>query len=214
MIIYSLNGKKIYDSQCKTIRGALEEAVANNIDLTGADFRKANLKGASLDGLKAPKSCFWSANLSCADIAGANLTGSDLRNAALDGACFSHTKLKKADLQGAYFSHTILEDTDMGGARISCISFFDCDLRSIQNLADATFVHWGEDEITLDKTPIVIKRLPQNIILTGDVCIRGTEILDWSDLNDDQQAAYSLLKTTMDILHRTGFGEMQKNPYS
>jgi hypothetical protein len=75
-------------------------------------------------------------------------------------------------------------------------------------------VHWGEEEITLDQIPVVIKGFPQNIVLAGDVCIRGTEILDWSNLNDDQQAAYSLLKTTMDILRNVGFGEMQKNSYS
>ncbi len=214
MIIYSIKGKKIYDSKAKTIRGAIEEAVANNIDLTGADLRKANLKNASLDGLKAPKSCFWGANLACADMAGADLDGSDLRNTALGGACLAHTSLQKTDLQGAYFSHTILENANLGGAKISCISFFDCDLRSVGNLRDATFVHWGEEEIELESPPIVIKGLPQNIILAGHACIRGAEILDWGDMDDEQQAAFALLKTTMDILRKYGFGEMQKQTYA
>ena len=214
MIIHSIKGKKLYESKARTIRTTLEEAVANDVDLTGADLRKANLKNASLDGLKAPKSCFWGANLACADMAGADLSGSDLRNTALDGVCLAHTKLCKVDLQGAYFSHTILEDADLQGARISCISFFDCDLRTVRNLCDATYVHWGEEEIELETPPIVIKGLPQNIILTGHACIRGTEILDWSDLDDEQQTAYALLKTTINILRHTGFGEMRKNSYA
>lgn len=205
MIIYSVKGKKLFQSQYKTIRAALEEAVANDINLAGADLRKANLKNASLDGLNAPKSCLWGANLAGADVAGADLTGCDLRSAALEGACLAHTKLCNADMQGAYFSHTILEDADFKNTRISCISFFDCDLRMARNLCDATFMHWGEDEISLETTPIIIKGLPHNIILIGSACIRGTEILHWADLDETQQAAYALLRTTMDVLHATKF---------
>jgi hypothetical protein len=50
--------------------------------------------------------------------------------------------------------------------------------------------------------------------LAGHTCIRGTEVLEWSDLDDDEQAAFALLKTTMDILRKTGFGELQKRSYA
>ncbi|HAV4463426.1 TPA: pentapeptide repeat-containing protein [Acinetobacter baumannii] len=54
-------------------RHALESAIADGANLSGADLRGANLSCADLRGAN-----LSGANLSCADLRGANLSGADL----------------------------------------------------------------------------------------------------------------------------------------
>jgi hypothetical protein len=61
------------------------------VDLTGADFRGANLAGVD----------FFRANLRGVDLAGANLTAADLRHAKLMGADLAHANLTIANLRDA-----------------------------------------------------------------------------------------------------------------
>ena len=70
-------------------------------NLSGADLRGANLRGANLSG---------------ADLRGANLRGADLREADLRGAYLSDADLSDADLRGAYLSDADLSDADLRGA--------------------------------------------------------------------------------------------------
>ena len=85
-----------YESDNATMKKAVEAAVDDNADLSGAnlsgaDLRDANLSGADLSG----------ANLSGADLRDANLSGADLRDANLSGADLSGANLSGADLSGA-----------------------------------------------------------------------------------------------------------------
>lgn len=93
--------------------------VAINANLSGSDFREADLtsallRGANLSGANLSGANLWKADLSGADLSGANLSEADLSNANLSGANFS-----EADLNGAKLRRAILNDGVHGDARFS-----------------------------------------------------------------------------------------------
>ena len=77
--------------------------------LRGADLTKANLTGADLSGTK-----LTAANLSRADLHGAKLTATDLSEANLSGA-----DLGKAQLHGAYLTKAELSGADLTRADLT-----------------------------------------------------------------------------------------------
>ena len=103
-----------FQKENNAIKGTVEQAVRENIDLrsanlsgadlNGADLRSANLSGADLNG----------ADLSGADLSGAYLSGADLRSADLRSADLRSADLSGADLSGAYLkvSDNKIDNTD------------------------------------------------------------------------------------------------------
>ena len=85
-------------------RDVLELAVKCEANLSEANLSGADLRYADLSGV----------NLSCADLSGADLSGADLR-----GADLSEADLSGADLRGADLSEADLRGADLSGA--------DCD---------------------------------------------------------------------------------------
>ena len=59
------------------------------------------------------------ANLRSADLSGADLSGADLRSANLSGADLSGANLRSADLSGANLSGANLRSADLSGADLS-----------------------------------------------------------------------------------------------
>ncbi len=94
------------------LQGAyLQYANLSGANLSGAYLRYANLSGANLSG----------AYLRYADLSGANLQDVDLRNADLSSANLSGANLQDADLRGvnlqnAYLQNAYLQDADLRGA--------------------------------------------------------------------------------------------------
>ncbi|MBA3622988.1 MAG: pentapeptide repeat-containing protein [Methylibium sp.] len=72
-----------------------------------ADLRWADLSGADLLG----------ANLRRADMRGADLLGADLRRADLSGADLLGANLRRADMRGAYLRGADLRGANMKGAK-------------------------------------------------------------------------------------------------
>ena len=70
------------------LRHALEKAVANGTDLSGANLSGTDLSDANLSGT----------DLRSANLSGANLSGANLRGANLRGANLSDANLRSADL--------------------------------------------------------------------------------------------------------------------
>ena len=87
-----------YKSDNATMKKAVEAAVDDNANLSGANLRDADLSGADLSG---------------ADLSGANLRDADLRDANLSGA-----NLRDADLSGANLRDADLSGADLSGAAI------------------------------------------------------------------------------------------------
>jgi hypothetical protein len=210
MFIKSIDGFVLYETAAKTMRRALEEAISSNIDLNGADLRKTSLRQASLDGLKAKDACLWGADLTGADITMADLSGCDLRNACLENACLAHSNLTGAHLEGAFFSKALLEGADLSNIRFSCASLFDCDLRLVQSLNGATFVPDGEVEVALRSCPVVIKGLPQNLVIMENECLQGGELLRRNDMNPQQEAIFSILNSMVYLLKSNRFWQNAK----
>ena len=96
--------KVIFECEADSMKVAVELACKQGADLSDANLRGANLRGADLSG----------AYLRNADLRGADLSGAYLRNANLRGAYLSG-----ADLSGAYLSGAYLSGADLSGAYLS-----------------------------------------------------------------------------------------------
>ena len=89
----------LFSSPADTIAGAVQEAIKTRADLSGADLRGADLVRADLSG----------ADLRGADLGGADLSEADLGGADLRGAYLSEADLGGADLGGAYLGGVLAE---------------------------------------------------------------------------------------------------------
>jgi hypothetical protein len=103
----------VEDDDRYTIRTALEKAVADGVNLSGADLAGANLAGADLTNVNLVDADLVRANLVDADLSGANLAGANLAGANLRGANLANANLTNANLSSAY-----LVDADLFGANL------------------------------------------------------------------------------------------------
>jgi hypothetical protein len=85
------------------ILGGIKDRGQADLDLTGTDLRRANLRVMDLN-----RALFYKSNLS-----GANLTRTDLRKASLVRAILANAVLKDADLQGANLSASNLKGANL-----------------------------------------------------------------------------------------------------
>lgn len=200
VIIKTLSGKKIYQSEQRTIRGALEEGIEKGIDFSFADLRKAKLYRASLDGMVAVGAILWGADLEGADIGLADLRKSDMRCANLKDTCLAESDLTGADMRGAYFAQTILEGAILNRARVSCPSFWDQDIGSAASLRGTVFVHKGETDIAVDQQSFLIRGQGPQIVLTGNACLWRGHVFGsgYADLPETLRSAIKNVRDRLD----------------
>ena len=86
MEVKGWDGRVLFVSKKKSVRRAVEEAVASGADLTRADLAGAYLTGADLTGANLTRADLTRADLTGAYLTGADLTGADLTGANLTGA--------------------------------------------------------------------------------------------------------------------------------
>ena len=79
------------------------------------------------------------ANLSRADLRGANLSGADLRGADLRGADLSGADLRGADLRGANLSRANLSGADLRGANLSRADLSRANLSGAKNIKSVKY---------------------------------------------------------------------------
>ena len=108
-----------YESDNATMKKAVEAAVDDNADLSGADLRDADLSGANLRDADLRDADLRDADLSGANLSGANLSGANLRDADLSGANLSGAAIYYSDgnfdvnyRRGYFLSLTNLEDIE------------------------------------------------------------------------------------------------------
>ena len=93
------------------------------------------------DGMRANLS---DANLKGADLRGAYLKGADLRRAYLKGADLRRADLRGADLRGAYLKGADLRGADLSGADLKDADLSDADLKGADlwgaDLSRATYI--------------------------------------------------------------------------
>jgi uncharacterized protein YjbI with pentapeptide repeats len=101
----------------------LRMAYLNDANLTNADLSGANLSGAYLND-----AFLVLADLSDADLSGAYLGGADLLRAQLSGANLSGAYLNDTDLEDADLTNADLSDTDLSGANLNGADLSDANL--------------------------------------------------------------------------------------
>ncbi len=101
-------------------------------DLSRADLSGANLSKADLSWANLSK-----ADLSWANLSGANLSGATLSKATLRGANLSGATLSKATLSGANLSKADLSRADLSGANLSWANLSGADLSCAKELLSA-----------------------------------------------------------------------------
>ncbi len=144
-------------------------------DLSRADLRGAELIGADLKGVNLKMASLSEANLSRADLSKANLSGANLRMAN-----FSKVKLSSADLRGTYLSLANLSKAILRMANLSEANLKMANL-SEANLSMANFSGTNLSGANLEKT-IALDTNFHKVIFTGS-CLE-----DWqtnSDTNFD-----------------------------
>jgi uncharacterized protein YjbI with pentapeptide repeats len=101
-----------------------KQIIANEMvetkDLSGADLRKANLKGVDLSNAN-----LYETNLRSANLEGANLSGANLKWAALEGANLYKADLSNANLEWALVSGATLDAANMTGAKLNGAEFYN-----------------------------------------------------------------------------------------
>ena len=93
------------------------------------DLKEANLSGANLNG----------ANLRRANLNGANLSGANLAKANLSDANLSKVNLRMANLAGANLSGTDLNGANLSGANLSKTDLSEANLSGAQGIVSANF---------------------------------------------------------------------------
>ena len=165
MKIYSIkDGGVILEGPYTTIRKATEKAVQEGIDLSFANFRKADFKDAELDGISAPGACFWGADLSGANVSDAYLHDCDFRLSLLKRACLSDSIFSHCDFRGASFASVILDGADFSGSQLNCPQFLKQDFSQIQSLRNVTYHHLGEVACRFDRAPVYVRGLGADIV--------------------------------------------------
>lgn len=125
---------------------------------TCPDLTKANLSGAELSGANLTKTDLSEADLSRANLSGANLSVAHLRRADLSRAYLGLANLSGADLSGADLRKAILSGANLHGAdlskanlnetRLLVATLTNLDLSEVQSLE--TVSHHGRSSIGVD----------------------------------------------------------------
>ena len=118
-------------------------------NLSNADLFGANLRCANLSNAD-----LFGANLRCANLSNANLRNANLRDADLRGADLSCANLSNANLFGANLRGANLRDADLRGADLSCANLRGADLSGVNlscaNLSNANLSGASMDQMIWD----------------------------------------------------------------
>jgi uncharacterized protein YjbI with pentapeptide repeats len=107
--------KVIFETDAENVGAAVEAAIAEKIDLSGANLSLADLSGANL----------FRATLTGANLTGATLTGANLSLADLSGATLFRATLTGANLSSATLFRATLTGATLTGANLSLADLSD-----------------------------------------------------------------------------------------
>lgn len=116
----------------------LTKAELRYADLRGANLQQANLRDANLQ-----EADLWNANLEGADLCRTDLWGADLRRADLQGALLRNANLRGANLRRANLSDADLWRADLRFANLEGANLWDASLRRVDlHGANLDFAVW------------------------------------------------------------------------
>jgi len=112
-------GSVLFKGEFGSLKLCVEAAAGSGANLSRANLFGANLSGADLSRANLFGANLFGANLSRANLSRANLFGADLSGADLFGADLSGANLFGANLSGADLSGANLFGADLSGANLS-----------------------------------------------------------------------------------------------
>ena len=116
--ILNLHSEWLSSNELRGRRADLREAVLTEVDLSGANLSRADLRKAFL----------LNANLRQADLSGANLSGAFMRESDLTKANLNHADLQEANLGWAYLREADLSGANLERAYLGWASLYGADL--------------------------------------------------------------------------------------
>ena len=135
------SGNIIFSLECESLKFCTEAAIKSGADLHEADLSRANLRGADLCGANLREANLSKTNLRGACLCGADLSRANLSRANLSDANLSAADLREADLFGADMRGACLYRANLCEADLSRSDLFGADLRrsnvSRADLSDA-----------------------------------------------------------------------------
>jgi uncharacterized protein YjbI with pentapeptide repeats len=130
-------------------RTAVTSLTLDTLNLAGVDLRKADIRGAAMNGACLARAVLDSANVRGGHFDGAELPGAFLRNALVDSASFEGARLdgarlREASLIAVNMSEVRAEGTDFGFSHLQCALFGNATLASANfSFADLRWAYFG-----------------------------------------------------------------------
>ncbi|EAA0257790.1 pentapeptide repeat-containing protein [Listeria monocytogenes] len=118
----------------------LRDGYGERANLSYADLRRADLRGANLSYANLSYADLRRADLSGANLRGANLSYADLRRADLSGANLRGANLRRANLSYADLSYA---DLSCANLRVANLSYADLSYANLRR-ADLNWINWRD----------------------------------------------------------------------
>jgi uncharacterized protein YjbI with pentapeptide repeats len=171
-------GKILFEAYAATLKDCAEQAIDRGINLSFADFRRADLSCAMLDGGRFDGADFTDANLSGANLSEASLRGAHFKNTALYNACLCLSDLSGCNFQGAGFGATDIHGALLKRAIFSTLSCFTLDFFGAGNMEGCAFIDAHGITTPFSQPPVVVNGLgPSPLIFMGGTIRSGHERL-------------------------------------
>jgi hypothetical protein len=139
-----------------------EEYRKDPLDLSGAELSTANLYGADLHEVNLTGAKLSLASLSDADLSDTNLSGANLQSANLSGADLRGANLRGAQLTAADMHDSYLDNADFSNAHMHLTDVVDVDLSNAKGLE--AVVHDGPSSIGIDTLYKSQGRIPDKFL--------------------------------------------------
>lgn len=182
-----LTKEVIFSGEYVSLKACVEDAARKGFVLDYADFRRANLTHANIDGLKGNHICFDYANLVGANLSESVIGQSSFCNASLQNVCFCEANYYDCDFRGALFGAS-----DIAGAVLRRCVFDTLSCFSL-NFIDAGLIHscsYVSENMTcpMNSDPLVLNGLEYPIIFMDEHISFGSLVVSCdrvSKLNQD-----------------------------
>ena len=173
------NNAVIFEGRFASFSACVEQAVADNIPLPGADLRRANLANAALDDAVMPGADLTGANLSGTNLSESRLNGVNFTGAALYNTCLAWSDLRNCNFEDADFGGVDISGCDISGSRFSTLSSFKLDFIQTRRMNGCTFKRHDGDITVMTRPPIVISGLATApVVLTDNHILSGHKKID------------------------------------
>ncbi|MAE50618.1 MAG: hypothetical protein CMH27_02290 [Micavibrio sp.] len=184
------NGLTIHEGYYNSDKDCIEDAVAQNIDLSHADLSYKNLSCANIDTAQLFCADLRHCNLSNANISESHLDNANMEDTNLVGACLAETSLKNASMINASFGATDMTYATIDACKFNTLSALHLDFSTVKSMQGCAFYTIEKDIHVFSAPPITISGLPQgNIYIIDNKALLGhTRFIEIAQNEWSQQA--------------------------